>query len=70
MHSGSDNVKYLVFDVEAVADGDLISRVRYPSENLPPDQATARYREELIEQSGRDILPPTWVVPAAVQPSP
>lgn len=59
-------VKYLVFDVETVADGELISRVRYPGEELSPEQAAARYRADLIEQFGRDVLPPTWVLPTAV----
>ena len=59
-------VRYLVFDVETVADGDLISRAKYSGEDLPPDQAAARYREELIEKTGRDVLPATWVLPTAV----
>ncbi len=62
----STDVKYLVFDVETVADGELISRAHYPGEDLPPDQAAAKYREELIEKTGRDVLPCTWVLPTAV----
>ena len=59
-------VKFLVFDVEAVADGDLISRARYPQDGLSGEQAAARYREELIAQNGNDVLPPTWVQPVSV----
>ena len=61
-----DSVSYLVFDVEAVADGDLIARVRYPAEELSPAEATARYRAELLEKTGRDVLPPTFVLPVSV----
>ena len=62
----SDEVTYLLFDVEAVGDGDLVARVRYPK--TPPDAAAAlaRYRAELIEQTGKDVLPPSFVLPVAV----
>ena len=60
------DVRYLVFDVEAVADGELISRVRYPGEDLSPGDAIARYREELMAASGRDVIPPTWMLPVSV----
>jgi predicted PolB exonuclease-like 3'-5' exonuclease len=60
------SVAYLIFDVEAVADGELVSRVRYPSDALPGADALARYRAELIEQTGRDVLPPTYMLPISV----
>jgi predicted PolB exonuclease-like 3'-5' exonuclease len=66
MPTAADPVAYLVFDVEAVADGDLVARVRYPAESLTPAKALAKYRAELIEQTGRDILPPTYMLPIAV----
>lgn len=62
----SSPVQYLIFDVEAVGDGDLISRVKYPKEDLSPADALARYRAELIEQTGRDVLPATFVLPISV----
>jgi 3'-5' exonuclease len=64
--TSTSEIAYLVFDVEAVGDGELISRVRYPAEKLAPAEAIARYRADLMEQTGRDVLPPTWVLPAAV----
>ncbi len=64
--SARESVEYLIFDVEAIADGDLISRVRYPSDGLSAADAIARYRAELIEQTGKDVLPPTFVLPVAV----
>lgn len=60
------DVEYLIFDVEAVGDGDLIQRVRYPDDLLSPREAIQRYQSELLEQTGRDVLPPTFVVPISV----
>ena len=31
-----DDIRYLVFDIETIPDGDLISRIRYPDEELEP----------------------------------
>ncbi len=59
-------VAYLIFDVEAVADGDLVSGVRYSGEGLSAGDAVARYRAELMEQTGRDVLPPTFMLPISV----
>jgi predicted PolB exonuclease-like 3'-5' exonuclease len=60
------DVKYLIFDVETVGDGTLIQRVRYPDSDLTPRDATDRYRRELLEDTGKDVLPPTFVVPISV----
>lgn len=59
-------VEYLVFDIETVGDGDLIQRVRYPDSELSPPEAIARYQAELLEQTGRDVLPPTFTLPVSV----
>jgi len=64
--SRQKKVAYLIFDVEAVGDGDLISRVRYPVAGLSPAEAIARYRAELIAEKGKDVLPTTFVLPVAV----
>ena len=60
------DIRYLIFDVEAVGDGDLIQRVRYPDEALTPREAIAKYQAELLDRTGRDVLPPTFVVPVSV----
>ena len=59
-------VRFFVFDVEAVADGDLVSRIRYPDEDLTPQQAIRKYRDELLEERGRDMLPYTFMLPISV----
>jgi len=61
-------VQYLVFDVEAIADGDLIGRVRYPDKQYTPEEAVRAYRDELIEQrgDGKDFIPSTFILPISV----
>ena len=59
-------VRYLIFDIESVADGALVAKVRYPGESLSPEQAIARYREELLEQRGTDFIPYTFQMPVSV----
>jgi predicted PolB exonuclease-like 3'-5' exonuclease len=59
-------VGFLIFDVEAVGDGSLISKVKYSAQGLGPADALRKYRDELIEQTGRDVLPPTFVLPISV----
>ena len=61
-----DEVGYFVFDVEAVGDGELISRVKYPDRGFSPGEALDAYRQELIADTGKDVLPPTFVLPIAV----
>ena len=57
---------YLVFDVETVADGDLISRVRYSDEQLDAKAAIQKYQEELLGATGKDVIPPTFMLPISV----
>ena len=54
----SEKVAHLVFDVESIADGDLISKVRYPDQNLSDREAVATYQDELMEQRGDDLHTP------------
>jgi hypothetical protein len=64
----SSKPAYLIFDTEAVADGALISKIRYPKDNLTPDAAIARYREELVAErgDGKDFIPHTFMLPISV----
>lgn len=62
----ADRVAHLIFDVESVADGDLISKVRYPGAGLSPEEAIATYQDELMEQRGTTFIPHTFQVPVAV----
>lgn len=62
----AEEVSHLIFDVESVADGELIAAVRYPEQNLAPEQAIARYQAELMEQKGTTFIPHTFQLPIAV----
>jgi len=67
--SGSDRksqVAYLIFDTETVADGDLVSKIRYPDDGLSAANALARYRAQLMEETGKDVLPVTFMLPISV----
>jgi predicted PolB exonuclease-like 3'-5' exonuclease len=59
-------VQYLVFDVESVADGALIRRVRYPQDEMEPAEAVARFRADLLAETGKDFIPHTFQVPISV----
>ena len=60
------NVRFLVFDVESVSDGELIAKVRYPGESLSPQEAIRRYRDEQLQQHGTDFIPYPFQVPVAI----
>lgn len=66
MKTDPGDVAFLVFDIEAVADGQLVSQLRYPGQGLMPQDATARFRCELLEETGKDVFPPTYVLPISV----
>ena len=59
---------FLVFDTESVPDGRLLAQVKYPGEDLTPEAAIEKARNEAREQArdGSDFLPVTFQVPVAV----
>ena len=59
-------VDYLVFDIETVGDGGLIKRLKYPETELSSAESVVRFQAELLEQTGRDVLPPTFTLPVSV----
>ncbi len=65
----SDKPSYLVFDIETVADGRLVQRVKYPDQpGLTPAEAVAKYRSELLERSAgkSDFVPHTFQLPVSI----
>lgn len=62
----SSPLRYLVFDVESVPDGELIAKTRYPMDELTPAEAVQRFRQDLLTTAGRDFIPYTYHVPIAV----
>ncbi len=61
-----DNVRYLVFDIESAADGQLVSALRYPGEQLEAAEACARFRAELLQKYDSDFIPYTYQLPVSV----
>ena len=57
---------YFVFDIESVADGALVSRLKYPGEKLAPAAAIAKFRKELMEENGKDFIPYTYQLPVSL----
>ncbi|WP_417746608.1 3'-5' exonuclease [Rosistilla oblonga] len=64
--SAATDVRYLVFDVESVADGDLIARARYKSDTMQAGDAIEEFRSDLVNEGGKDFIPYTFQMPVAV----
>lgn len=62
----TQDVRYLIFDVESVADGDLIAKTRYPDRGFSAEEAVLRFRQDLLTASGRDFIPYTYHLPVAI----
>ncbi len=62
------NSGYIVFDIETVVDGELLSRVQYSGENLSPEEAINKEKKELLEASGgkSDFINPSFHLPVSV----
>ena len=58
---------FLIIDTESIPDGKLLAKIKYPDDNLSPEQAIARAQEEAraASPSGSDFLPVTFQVPVA-----
>jgi predicted PolB exonuclease-like 3'-5' exonuclease len=59
---------FLILDTESIPDGRLLARVKYPGDNLTPQEAVERAQAEAREASrdGSDFLPVTFHYPVAV----
>lgn len=64
--AGKLDIKFLVFDCESVADGQAVKATRYPGTDMSPSEAIARFRQDLMVESGRDFIPYTYHIPVAV----
>lgn len=66
--TGEETAAYLIFDIETVPDGELLRRVRYPSESLTPAQAVIKARDEQVARTAgkSDFVPVSFQYPVAV----
>ena len=64
----SASTAYLVFDTESIPDGSLLAKVKYAGENLTPEAAIEKARQEAREEAknGSDFIPVTFQIPIAV----
>lgn len=60
--------RYLILDTESVPDGKLLAQVKYPGDNLTPEDAVSRAQGEARAKSptGSDFLPVSFQYPVAV----
>ena len=63
--SKQPRAEYFIFDIESVADADLVSKVHYAGKVLP-EEAVRKYRDELMATKGSDFIPYTFQMPVAV----
>ena len=64
--AASSDTACFVFDIESVADGELVAKLRYPGEELAPAEAIAKYRAELLAENGKDFIPYTFQLPISL----
>ena len=59
---------YLVFDIEAIPDGNLVAKVRFPGQEISPKEAIrlAQDQEKAKSPTGSDFLPPTLQKPISI----
>jgi predicted PolB exonuclease-like 3'-5' exonuclease len=59
---------YLVFDIEAIPDGNLVAKVRFPGQEISPQEAIrlAQDQEKAKSPTGSDFLPPTLQKPISI----
>lgn len=64
----SDDVKYLVFDIESVPDVELIKMVKYPDLQIDDQAAVVRFQEEILTNSGglSTFIPVTFQYPVSI----
>lgn len=62
------NSGYIVFDIETIVDGDLLSKVQYAGENLSASNAISKEKESLLEASNgkSDFINPSFHIPVSV----
>ncbi len=66
MANDNANVVYLIFDIETVVDGEIVSKVRYPGEGLSPHAARERFAKERMKSRGNDFIPHSYHIPVSI----
>ena len=58
--------RYLVFDIESIADGDWCRGWSTPARNCQPMAAVTKYRQELFAKYESDFVPYTFQLPMSI----
>jgi predicted PolB exonuclease-like 3'-5' exonuclease len=61
-----NSIRYLVFDIESIADAPLVAKLRYGGQGLEPAEAVRRWRAELLQKHDSDFVPYTYQIPISV----
>ncbi|MBN2403549.1 MAG: 3'-5' exonuclease [Spirochaetes bacterium] len=64
----SEEIKYIVFDIESVPDGKLIKKVKYPGIDISEKEAIVKFQEEILTNSDGQtfFIPVTFQYPVSV----
>lgn len=60
------SIRYLVFDIESVADPRLVRDVQYSHDDCTPEEAVRRYRDDLLTKNNSDFIPYTYQLPISI----
>ena len=66
MEKITQDVAYLVFDIESVVDKQLVADIKYPGENLTAAEALSRFTDERLAETGSDFIPSSLHIPASI----
>jgi 3'-5' exonuclease len=58
--------RFLIFDIESIADGDLVSQVKYPKDHHTPQEAITLFRAERYAEKKSDFVPYTFQLPISI----
>ena len=62
----ANSIRYLVFDVETVADAKLAAKLHFVGQRIEPAEAVRRWRAELMAKYENDFIPYTFQLPISV----
>ncbi len=64
----SEEVKYLVFDIESIPDGKLIKKVKYYDQDITESEAVLKYQEEILANTNgtTNFIPVTFQIPISI----
>lgn len=66
MKDNGADIRYLVFDIETVIDGDLVAKTCYPADGISGQEAIERLRTDRLTSSHSAFCPYTYHIPACL----